>query len=110
QMQQAIDEALHVKAVDHADGADPEEARPPKQEVAEYEGNSDERDLKLRPNRVPRPHQIRAPLLHAGRLPLIEPSQVCPPEPAVTGTRYIVDRVGVGVMIAMIRDPRARRA
>src|SRR5262245_42811997 len=54
--------------------------------------------------------QIRTPLLHAGRFPLVEPAQMRPPETTVARTRHIIDGVRVRMMIAMIRNPRARRA
>src|SRR5262245_36250935 len=53
-------------------------------------------------------NHVGAPLLHAGRFPLIEPAQVSPPESSVSWTRYVVYRVGVGVVVAMIGDPGTR--
>src|SRR5206468_10124207 len=35
---------------------------------------------------------------------------MCPPETTMTRARHVVDRIGVRVVIAMIRDPCVRRA
>src|SRR5438105_11517628 len=110
EMEQAIHDALHVQAVKHSNGAEPEETGPAKEQVSEAERKCDERNLQPGPQRVSRTHQIRAPLLHARRFPLVEPAQMGPPETTMARARHVVDRVGVGVMISMVRDPSARGA
>src|SRR5204863_3968866 len=64
QMQKTVHYGLHVKAIDKADGAKPEKARPAKQKITQTDRRDDERDLKLRPDRISKPDQIRTPLLH----------------------------------------------
>src|SRR6266516_6419551 len=65
--------------------------------------------MKFGPEGIKVVHQIRTPLPHAGSLPLIEPAKVCPPESAMTRAGDVVDGIGVGVVIAMVGDPRTRR-
>ena len=83
EMQKAVYEALHVKAVKHADSAEPEKPCPAKHEVPETERDHHQRDLDFSPKRVSRFHEIRAPFFHARRFPLIKPPHVSPPETAV---------------------------
>src|SRR5262245_27263254 len=106
-MQKTIDEALHMQAVKHPNRAEPEETSPAEQEITETERECNERNLQRGPNRIARAHQVRTPLLHTGGFPLIKPSEVCPPESAMTRTRYVIDGIGVRVVIAMICDPGA---
>src|SRR5262245_54293308 len=108
-MQQTIHEALHVKAIQHADCAEPKKTGPAKKQVTEADGNDDERNLKLGPDGVSREHEIGAPLFHARRLTRIEPPKVSPPNPTVSWTGDIIDCVGVRMMIPMICDPSAGR-
>src|SRR5919197_2311214 len=96
EMKQAVHDALHMEAVQHPNGAEPEETGPAEEQVSKTERKGDQRNLKLGPERVPRPHQIREPLLHARWFPLVEPTQMSPPETAVTRARDIVDRVRIG--------------
>src|SRR5438552_14335539 len=110
QMQKTVHEGLHVKTVDQADRAYPEQAGPAEQEVTKKDGSDDERDLKLGPNRISLADQIRTPLLHRRWFPLIQPSQMRPPESAVAGAGDILDRIGFGMVISMVRDPRVRRS
>src|SRR5262249_52395117 len=108
EVKEAIDDTLQVQTVEHPDRAEPKETGPAKQEIAEAGRDDDERSLQLGPNRISRVHQIRTPLLHAGWFPLIQPSKMRPPEAAVTRARYIVNRVGIRMVVAMICDPGAR--
>lgn len=108
QVQKAVHEALPVQAVEHADSAEPKESGPAEEEVSEAERDGHERYLDPGPDGVSRFHQVGAPLRHARRLPLVEPSEVGPPESAMTRARHVVDRVGVGVMVPVICDPCAR--
>ena len=110
EMQKTIHESLHMQAVNHSNGAEPEKPSPAKQEISKADRDCDKCGLKLGPNHVSRMHQIGAPLLHTGRLPLVKPSQVRPPEATVTRTGHIINRVGVCMMIAMICDPGTRGA
>src|SRR5206468_8192668 len=66
--------------------------------------------LDFDPKNISRLNQIRTPLFHAGRRPLIEPAQMRPPKPAVARAGYVIDGVGKGVMVTMVRDPGAGRA
>src|SRR5215831_6521058 len=97
-----------MEAVEQADGAEPEEAGPAEEEISEKERHDNQRNLELRPDGIPRPHHVRAPLLHARRFPLVQPPQVCPPEPSVPRTRDVVDGIRVRMMIPVVRDPGAR--
>ena len=110
QVKQAVNERLHMQDVDKPNRTNPEQARPAEQEVAKTDGDEDERDLKLVPRHVSRPHDIGTPLPHRGRFPLIQPPQMCPPETAVPRAGHVVNGVCVCMMITMICDPRARRA
>src|SRR5881409_1962782 len=107
-MEEAVDHALHVQAIQQANGTKPKETRPAEKEVAETERNCDKRDLHLCPEGVSSAHYIGAPLFHARRFPLVKPSQMRPPKPAVARTRDIVHGVRIRVMISMVRDPCAR--
>src|SRR5438552_2890403 len=110
EMQQAVHETLHVQAVHHPNGANPEEAGPTEQEIAEADRNRDERDLQLRPERIAGTDHVGTPFLHTRWFPLIEPSKMRPPESAMPRTRDVVDGVGVRVMVSVVRDPRAGRS
>lgn len=110
EMEETIHEGLHVEAIDQTERSEPEETCPTEQEVAEGQGYHDQVRLHLGPEKISGADQVGAPLIHARRLPLIEPSQVRPPETAMPRAGYIVDGICVCVMIAMVRDPRARRA
>lgn len=110
QVKKTVDEGLHMKTVDKPDRADPKEAGPAKQEIAKTDRNEDQRNLELAPNRVSRLDQIRTPLFHRRRPPLIQPSEMGPPEPAMTGAGHVFDRIGLRVVISMVRYPRARHA
>src|SRR5207237_6205116 len=90
---------------DKANCPKPEKARPTKQKITQTDRRDDKRDLKLGPNCISKPDQIRTPLLHRRRLPLIKPSQMSPPESAVAGTGDILDRISLRMVISMVRDP-----
>ena len=107
EVKEAVDETLHVQTVEHPDRAEPKETGPAKEEVTEAGRDGDKRSLQLGPNRISRAHQIRTPLLHTGWFPLIQPSEMRPPEAAVTRAGHIVNRVGIRVVVAMICDPSA---
>ena len=42
--------------------------------------------------------------------PSLQPSEMGPPEPAMTGAGHIFDRIGLRMVISMVRDPRVQRA
>src|SRR3989442_15998610 len=107
-MKQAIHEALHMQAIQQANGTKPKETRPAEKEVAETERNCDKRDLHLCPEGISSTHYIGAPLFHARGFPLIKPSQMRPPNPAMARTGDIVHGVRIRVMISVVRDPCAR--
>jgi len=107
EVQQAVDERLHVQRVHQANGAQPEEASPPEEEVAERDGDHQKQRLDLYPEHIAGLDHIGCPLFHRRRCPLIQPAQVCPPESAVTRTRNIFECVRVGMMLSVIRNPRA---
>src|SRR5215471_10865975 len=109
-MQQAVYEALAMQAIDHANCADPEKAGPAKQEITKEEGNNNEWDLKLCPDHVSGPDQIRAPFLHAGGFPLIKPAQMRPPESAMPRARDVVNGIGIRVVIPVVSHPGVRRS
>src|SRR5215467_1562134 len=106
-VKEAVHEALHMEAVEQTDGAEPEKAGPAEEEISEKERHDNERNLKLCPDGIPRPHHIRAPLLHARRFPLIQPPQMRPPESSVPWARDVVNRIRFRMMIPVVRDPGA---
>ncbi len=109
EVSQAVDEALHVQRVDEANGADPEKSCPAKQRAAEY-GNHDHRNFGAGPEFVDATGEFGTVLHLVGRLRLIKPAEMRPPEAAVGGAGNVVGTVGVDVMVTMIGDPAARRA
>src|SRR4051794_39121005 len=110
QVKQAVYKTLHMEAIEQPDRAEPEESGPAEEEVSKTERDHDERSLELGPDRIPRLHQVRAPLLHAGGFPLVQPAQVSPPEAAMPRARYIIQRVRICMMVSVVRDPCARCA
>src|SRR2546429_120937 len=62
EMQEAVHEGLHVKAVDKPDRAHPEESSPSEQEVPERNRKKNERSLESSPDQITRPNHVRTPL------------------------------------------------
>ena len=85
QVKKTVDEGLHMEAIHEANGAQPEESRPSEKKVSERKGQNDQVWLNSCPEQVTGMDQIRAPLVHAGRIPLIQPPEVSPPEASVSG-------------------------
>src|SRR5215471_8732701 len=83
QVQQAIDEHLKVQGIDQPDSANPEEALPAQQQPHTY-GKYDDGGLQLSPYPVARPIQVGTPAANIRVRPLIDPSDVRPPEPTVS--------------------------
>src|SRR5438093_7072351 len=104
-MQDTVDERLHMKAVHEPNGAHPKQSRPSEKKIAKTNRDKNQRGLKPCPRHVPGPDQIRTPLFHGRRIPLIEPSQVSPPESAVPRAGNVINCFGFRMMIAMICDP-----
>ena len=107
-VQKAVHERLHVKAVDETDGTQPEEAFPSKKKITKADRNEHQRDLQLGPKRISAANHVRGPNLHGRRLPLIEPSQMGPPESTMTRTGHVIDSIRLRMMIPMVRDPCIR--
>jgi len=108
-VQQTVYERLHVQAVHKTNGAHPEQPYPTKKKITEADRQDDQRNLNCLPCQVARMNQVWTPLLHGRRSPLVQPSHMCPPESAVAWTGNVFNCIGVGMMISVIRDPRARR-
>src|SRR5882672_3917105 len=104
QMKQAVYESLHMQDVNEPDRTCPEQSRPAEKEVTETDGRDDKRNLNLVPSHVSRPDHVRTPPFHRGWFPLIQPSQMRPPEAAVPWAGYVIYGVRICMMIAMICD------
>src|SRR3954470_5356872 len=105
QMQQAVHECLHVKAVDEANCAHPEQTAPSKEQITESDGYQNQRSLQFVPCQITSAEEVRTPLIHRRGPPLIQPSHVRPPETTVTRAGNIVESICVGVMVSVVRDP-----
>src|SRR6266404_2549802 len=106
EMRQAIYQALHVERVAEADRAHPKEAHPAE---TENQANADREDNDRRfcpaPDFVDAAGKLGSPALFIGRLRLIEPAKMRPPEAALLRTGNVFGRVRDSVMQAMIRNP-----
>ena len=107
-VQKAVHERLHVKAVDETDCTQPEQTFPSKKKVTKADRNEDQRNLQLGPKGISAANHVRGPDLHGRRLPLIEPSQMGPPESTMTRTGHVIDSIRLRMMIPMVRDPCIR--
>ena len=108
-MRKAVHQALQVQRVDQSQSAHPEKAHPAKSEKQSTEnGKHDDGRFEPSPVLVDSADQFRRPSWLVGRLGLIEPAQVRPPESTLLGTGNVLRGVRDGVMQAMIRDPACR--
>src|SRR5438477_4075689 len=106
EMREAVHQALHVQGVDEADRAHPEENHPAKaQNQPKANGKYDDRRFGPSPDLVHPAGELGSPALLVGRLGLIQPTKMGPPEAALLGAGDILGRVGNGMMEAMIGDP-----
>src|SRR5467141_1514849 len=105
-MREAVHQALHVKRVDEADRAHPEETHPAE---SKNQSNADREDNDRRfgpsPDFVHTSGEFRSPALLVGRLSLIEPAKMRPPEAALLGAGDVLGGISNRVVEAMIRDP-----
>src|SRR5260370_24284959 len=103
-MCKAVDEALHMQRIHQPDCAHPEEALP-SQNSSTQQRDQDDGDFSISPQFVDSLVELRTPVLSIRTGRLIQPAQVCPPEPAMRGTGDILGRVGLGVVMPMVSDP-----
>src|SRR6476661_50976 len=81
EVQDTVHGSLQMQAVSHAQSAEPEKTGPSKDEIPERHRHDNDKRLKFRPEQIARLDHVGRPFVHAGRRPLIQPSEMSPPEP-----------------------------
>src|SRR5579859_1344407 len=106
EVRQAVHQALHVQAIDQPHRAHPEKAHPAKSQNQPAEKRKQyDRRFRPAPDFVNPTRHFRRPAFLVGRLGLIQPAQMRPPEAALLRARNIFRQICDRVMQAMISHP-----